>query len=96
MSKETEKTSTHCRICGRRLTVRVSVEREIGPVCWGRLKRGEVDAKFEADQEAMEDRLRGEDEAIAEAEAREQEERAREEEQEREHWATGPEGEPET
>ena len=42
MSKETEKTSTHCRICGRRLTVRVSVEREIGPVCWGRLKRGEI------------------------------------------------------
>ena len=37
--------------------------------------------KDEADQEAMEDRLRGEAKAQAEAEAREQEERAREEEQ---------------
>ena len=33
---------TRCRICGRRLTVPGSVKREIGPVCWGRLKRGEV------------------------------------------------------
>jgi len=33
---------TRCRICGRRLTVPESVKREIGPVCWGRLKRAEV------------------------------------------------------
>jgi len=33
--------STTCRICGRSLTNPVSVEREIGPTCWGRLKRGE-------------------------------------------------------
>ena len=35
--------STHCRICGRLLTHPVSVEREIGPVCWGKLKRGEAE-----------------------------------------------------
>jgi len=29
--------STHCRICGRLLTVPKSVERGIGPVCWSRL-----------------------------------------------------------
>jgi len=87
---------TRCKICGRRLTVPESVEREIGPVCWGRLKRGEVDAKFEAEQEAEQDRLRGEAEARFEAESREQDKIAREEEQEREHRSTGPEGEPET
>jgi len=32
---------TRCRICGRLLTAPVSVKRGIGPVCWGRLKRGE-------------------------------------------------------
>ena len=31
-----------CRICGRHLTVRKSVEREIGPVCLARLCRGKV------------------------------------------------------
>jgi hypothetical protein len=30
------------RICGRHLTVRKSVEREIGPVCLARLRRGKV------------------------------------------------------
>jgi hypothetical protein len=34
--------STTCRICGRRLTVRKSVEREIGPVCLAHLRRGEA------------------------------------------------------
>ena len=37
MSEETQ-----CRICDRRLTVPESVKREIGPVCWGRLQRGEI------------------------------------------------------
>jgi len=33
---------TKCRICGKRLIVSESKKRGIGPVCWGRLKRGEV------------------------------------------------------
>jgi len=37
MSEETK-----CRVCSRRLTVPESVKREIGPVCFGRLRRGEV------------------------------------------------------
>lgn len=33
---------TRCKICGRVLTNPKSIEREIGPICWGRLKRGEI------------------------------------------------------
>ena len=39
---QTDMESTNCRICGRLLTNTKSVERGIGPVCWGRLKRGEL------------------------------------------------------
>lgn len=38
--------STTCRICGRRLTVRESVEREIGPVCWAHLPREEAALRY--------------------------------------------------
>ncbi len=31
-----------CSICGRRLTASTSLERGVGPVCWARLKRGEL------------------------------------------------------
>ena len=31
-----------CRMCGRWLTNPVSVDLEIGPVCWSRLQRGEI------------------------------------------------------
>ena len=54
----------------------------------------EVNAKFEAEQAAEQDRLRGEAEAQAEAEAREQEGRAREEE-EKWYQETYPDREPE-
>lgn len=30
---------TRCRVCGRLLTAKESVERGIGPVCWRRLKQ---------------------------------------------------------
>jgi hypothetical protein len=30
---------TKCKVCGRRLTVPLSVSRGIGPVCWSRLTR---------------------------------------------------------
>jgi len=32
-----------CRICGRELTNPVSVEREIGPVCWTRIHQAAKD-----------------------------------------------------
>jgi len=35
-----------CRVCGRRLTVRESVEREIGPVCLAHLRRGKVALRY--------------------------------------------------
>jgi hypothetical protein len=39
---------TRCRICGCLLTVPESVKREIGPVCWGRLKSGEITEEAKA------------------------------------------------
>jgi hypothetical protein len=40
--RRAEMGSTTCRICGRRLTNPVSVEREIGPTCLARLRRWEA------------------------------------------------------
>ena len=45
--------STTCRICGRRLTNPVSVEREIGPTCLARLRRREANAEGERRLRAM-------------------------------------------
>ena len=36
--------STRCNICGRPLTASKSVARSVGPVCWAKLKRGEIEA----------------------------------------------------
>ncbi len=33
----------NCNICGRPLTAPKSVARGVGPVCWAKLKRGELD-----------------------------------------------------
>jgi len=41
--------STRCRICGRLLTNPKSVERGIGPVCWARLKAGQIKEPEEAE-----------------------------------------------
>ena len=40
--------STTCRICGRRLTNPVSVEREIGPTCQARLRMCEATVEEES------------------------------------------------
>jgi len=37
--------STTCRICGKPLKVKESVERGVGPVCWGRIQRGEIEGR---------------------------------------------------
>lgn len=43
---------TRCRVCGRLLTVKESVERGIGPVCWARIQRNHTleDYPEEADE----------------------------------------------
>ncbi len=35
--------STTCRVCGKPLRVPKSVERGIGPKCWAKIKRGEIE-----------------------------------------------------
>jgi hypothetical protein len=45
--RRAEMVSTTCRICGRRLTNPVSVEREIGSVCLARLRRWEATVEEE-------------------------------------------------
>uniref|UniRef100_A0A6M3ME27 Uncharacterized protein n=1 Tax=viral metagenome TaxID=1070528 RepID=A0A6M3ME27_9ZZZZ len=32
-----------CRICGHPIWTDESVKRGVGPVCWGRIKRGEIE-----------------------------------------------------
>jgi len=47
--RRSEMESTRCRICGRLLTNPKSVERGIGPVCWARLKAGQIKEPEEAE-----------------------------------------------
>ena len=57
-----------CRICCRELTNPVSVRRGVGPVCWRRLPRGELEEAKQAYLEAE-----GIEAARTEYEAREEE-----------------------
>ena len=43
---------TECLICGRELTDPVSVERQVGPVCWARLQhQAAIDQEWETPTE---------------------------------------------